>query len=319
MKLFRHLSEHVPCEPRVLTIGKFDGVHRGHAAILARVAEVAAQSGARASVLTFEPHPRDFFAVKVTGASAQPRVASLRDTVFLLRLAQVEQMLIQRFDSAFASMSAEEFVRELLVKRLGVQHLLVGEDFRFGKERRGDLALLAKEGKRYGFTTETVPGLEYEGTRISSSAVRAALAEGNFSQAGRLLGRSWMVTGRLVVQPGLREPVAQGGVIAAFHGARRSPLPAGLFAVRVYCDAFPPLSGVLQIARPSTSSGIDARVILPTRPTGLAASVHATLECVAAITAQEFSVPTQHRADSSHLVHDFSNHGFNLLGRRDYV
>lgn len=315
LRLIRLSSDHIELEPRVLAIGKFDGVHRGHAAILARVVEVAARTGTRAGVLTFEPHPRDFFAVRGGERAVLPRVANLRDTVSLLQGAGIEQLLIQRFDEDFASMSAHEFIEGLMVRRLQVKHLLVGADFRFGHARRGDLALLAEAGRRHGFTLEIVPIREHAGARISSSSVRAALGVGNFELARQMLGRGWAVSGRLIAESGLR---GQGVVAARFIGMRGSPLPQGMFAARVRFGMRTTLPGVLLIERAASHHGARARVIFPVAPVKLGEPNHVVLEDITEISPYMLAMPLRHAADSLSVpVH--TSPRVNFSEYRDYV
>ena len=172
-----------------LTIGNFDGVHRGHRALIERVTAKARELSVPACVLTFEPHPREFFA----GPRAPARLTRLRDKLELLAAAGVERTHIARFDARFAALDAERFVEEVLRKGLGVLWLLVGRDFRFGARRAGDFATLQNKG----FDLEAMPDVQFEGVRVSSSAIRAALAAGDFALAQRLLGHPYTLSGRV--------------------------------------------------------------------------------------------------------------------------
>src|SRR5690554_6731548 len=151
-----------------LTIGNFDGVHRGHRALVERVIDRARQSDLTSCVLTFEPHPREFFG----GERAPARITRLRDKLALLAATGVDRVHVARFDARFAAMTAERFIAEVLVRGLATEWLIVGRDFRFGAGRSGDYAML--EGR--GFRLEAMPDVEFEGRRVSSSAIRAALA-----------------------------------------------------------------------------------------------------------------------------------------------
>jgi riboflavin kinase/FMN adenylyltransferase len=172
-----------------LTIGNFDGVHRGHRALIERVTAKARELSVPSCVLTFEPHPREFFA----GPRAPARLTRLRDKLELLAGAGVERTHIARFDARFAALDAERFIDEVLKKWLGVRWLLVGRDFRFGARRGGDFSTLQKRG----FEVEAMPDVQFEDNRVSSSAIRAALAAGDFALAQRLLGHPYTLSGRV--------------------------------------------------------------------------------------------------------------------------
>ena len=176
--------------PCALTIGNFDGVHRGHRALLERVVAKARDIGVTSCVLTFEPHPREFFAPQ----SAPARLTRLRDKLELIAAAGIERVHVLRFTAAFAALGAARFIEEVLVRGLRTRWLLVGRDFRFGAQRKGDFATL--EG--HGFALEAMPDVEFQGERVSSSAVRAALAAGDFERAERLLGRPYTISGKVV-------------------------------------------------------------------------------------------------------------------------
>jgi riboflavin kinase/FMN adenylyltransferase len=172
-----------------LTIGNFDGVHRGHRALIERVTAKARELSVPSCVLTFEPHPREFFAE----SRAPARLTRLRDKLELLAAAGVERTHIARFDARFAALDAERFIDEVLKKWLGVRWLLVGHDFRFGARRAGDFSTLQNKG----FDVEAMPDVQSENSRVSSSAIRAALAAGDFALAQRLLGHPYTLSGRV--------------------------------------------------------------------------------------------------------------------------
>jgi riboflavin kinase/FMN adenylyltransferase len=172
-----------------LTIGNFDGVHRGHRALIERVTAKARELSVPSCVLTFEPHPREFFAE----SRAPARLTRLRDKLELLAAAGVERTHIARFDARFAALDAERFIDEVLKKWLGVRWLLVGRDFRFGARRAGDFSTLQNKG----FDVEAMPDVQSGSSRVSSSAIRAALAAGDFALAQRLLGHPYTLSGRV--------------------------------------------------------------------------------------------------------------------------
>jgi riboflavin kinase / FMN adenylyltransferase len=173
-----------------LTIGNFDGVHRGHQAMLALLASEARHRGVPSCVLTFEPHPRDFFAARLGRPETAPkRISTLRDAMMELQRCGVDRVVVLRFDDALASLSPQAFVDDILVKGLGTRVVLVGDDFRFGARRAGDYAMLDAAGACAGFDVARMMSYEVHGLRVSSSAVRAALAAGDMAQAAALLGR----------------------------------------------------------------------------------------------------------------------------------
>jgi riboflavin kinase/FMN adenylyltransferase len=176
-----------------LTIGNFDGVHLGHQAMLKRVVAQARASAATSCVLTFEPHPREFFAPE----AAPARLTRLREKLELIAATGIERVHVARFDARFASLSAERFVDDVLLGGLRASWLLVGHDFRYGARRAGDFAALEEAARRHGFALEAMPEVTHAGERISSSAVRAALLAADFPRAARLLGRAYTLSGRV--------------------------------------------------------------------------------------------------------------------------
>jgi riboflavin kinase/FMN adenylyltransferase len=203
-----------------LTIGNFDGVHRGHRALIERVIAKARDISVPSCVLTFEPHPREFFA----GARAPARLTRLRDKLELLEAAGVERTHVARFDARFAALTAERFIDEVLVGALGVRWLMVGRDFRFGAKRAGDFSTL--QGR--GFEVEAMPDVQFEGSRVSSSAIRAALAAGDFALAQRLLGHPYTLSGRVAHG---RKLGRQLGFPTANIVLRRAPPLSGIYVV----------------------------------------------------------------------------------------
>ena len=214
---------------QALTIGNFDGVHLGHQAMLERVVAQARARGLRSGALTFEPHPREFFAPD----AAPARLSRLREKLELVAASGIEHVHVARFDARFASLAADRFVEEVLVRGLGVAWLLVGSDFRYGARRAGDFAALERAAARYGFVLEAMPEVEFEGERISSSAVREALLAADFEHAERLLGRPYVLSGR--VAHGAKLGRKLGFATANLMLPRRAPL-AGIYVVEA-CGA----------------------------------------------------------------------------------
>lgn len=195
MQLVRGLHNLRCCQRScVATIGNFDGVHLGHQGVLARLRERAAEAGLPSCVVIFEPQPREFFAPD----KAPPRISSLREKLELLREAGVDQVLCLTFNRRLRELSAEQFVHQILVEGLGVKHLEVGDDFRFGCDRAGDFNLLVEAGAREGFTVESASTIALDGERISSTRVREVLAASDFAMAERLLGRPYSISGRVL-------------------------------------------------------------------------------------------------------------------------
>ncbi|MEQ6918764.1 bifunctional riboflavin kinase/FAD synthetase [Halomonas aquatica] len=178
----------------VATIGNFDGVHRGHRAILEQCREQASRLGLSVAVVVFEPQPREFFA----GDQAPPRLTRLRDKVALLGECGVDRILCLPFNDALRSLTAGEFIDRVMIEGLGVRHLVVGDDFRFGCDRRGDFHLLTEVGQTRGFGVEHTRTFTIDDERVSSSRVRTLLTSGNFAAAERLLGRPYRLGGRVV-------------------------------------------------------------------------------------------------------------------------
>ena len=235
--------------PIALAIGNFDGIHRGHQAMLARLAEAADDLALPAAVLTFDPPPREFFAK----STAPPRLSSLRDKIEQFAACGVARTYVARFDGRLASLDAALFIEAVLVRRLGARWLLVGEDFRFGKGRAGDLATLRRAATE--FSVEAMRTVTIGGERASSTAVRSALADGDLARAHALLGRSFCLSGRVAHGARLGRSL---GFPTANLPLKRTPPVAGIFAVRVHGLGSTPRTGVASVGvRPTvTASGV---------------------------------------------------------------
>jgi riboflavin kinase/FMN adenylyltransferase len=210
--------------PQALTIGNFDGVHRGHQAMLERTVARARELNVSSCVLTFEPHPREFF----SPATAPTRLTRLRDKLELMAATGVARVHVARFDARLAALAAERFVEEVVARGLRAAWLLVGRDFRFGARRAGDYGLLERLAGRFGFELAAMPEVALQGERISSSAVRAALAAGDLAGAERLLGRPYTMSGRVAHGEKLGREL---GFPTANLVLRRQPPLAGIFVV----------------------------------------------------------------------------------------
>ena len=248
MRVFRGHSRPVPA-PVVLAIGNFDGVHLGHAALVGRLAEVAGERQLAPMVLTFEPHPREFFAPD----SAPARLSTVREKLELLADCGATQAMVCPFNACFAALSADEFVEQVLVQGCRVKHLIVGDDFRFGRGRTGDYAFLQQAGARHGFTVEAMGSVTLDGERVSSSGVRRALAAGNMEKAARLLGRPYVIDGQVAHGDKIGR---QLGFATANIRIRHNPLPmTGVFAVEVGGLGEQPLPGVANLGVRPTLNG----------------------------------------------------------------
>lgn len=234
-----------------LTIGNFDGVHRGHQAMLALLNNEARHRGVPSCVLTFEPHPRDYFAaVQRKPEIAPARIATLRDKLTELQKCGVDQCVILKFDARLSGQSPEAFIDEVLVKGLGAKYVLVGDDFRFGAKRAGDYTMLDSAGSRQGFDVARMNSYEVHGLRVSSSAVREALARGDMAGAAALLGRPYSISGHVVHGRKLGRELGFKTLNLRF--AHWKPAASGIFAVTVHGLGDTPLEGVANLGiRPS--------------------------------------------------------------------
>ena len=224
MQVFRGLPPAADAHV-ALTIGNFDGVHRGHRAMLSRLVEAAEDLALPSAVLTFDPPPREFFGK----ASAPPRLSSVRDKIEAFAAHGVARTYVARFDGRLASLDPQAFIDGVLLARLGVRWVLVGEDFRFGKGRAGDIATLRAAAKR--FSVEAMRTVAIGGERASSTAVRVALAAGDLVRAKALLGRGFTIRGRVAHGAKLGRTL---GFPTANIPLKRKPAVAGIFAVRVH-------------------------------------------------------------------------------------
>jgi riboflavin kinase/FMN adenylyltransferase len=223
-----------------LAIGSFDGVHRGHAAILSRVVQEARRRAIAAAALTFEPLPREFFSPQ----TAPARLTSLAERLALLADLGLDVAFAQRFDARFAALVPGEF-EQWLRERYGARWILVGHDFRYGAKRAGDATSLAAAGRRLGFEVEVLPPVDDHGERISSTRVREALAGADFATATRLLGRPYAISGRVV--HGAKRGRGLGFPTANVRLARPRPALAGIFAVKCFGAATRGLEGVASL------------------------------------------------------------------------
>jgi riboflavin kinase/FMN adenylyltransferase len=251
MQVFRGFQHPTVAPACALTIGNFDGVHAGHQAMLALLRAEAQRRRVPSCVLTFEPHPRDYFAKSLQQAGHAPaRVGTLRDKLEGLAQCGVDQTIVLPFNASLAAQPPDSFIRTVLVQGLGVRYVLVGDDFRFGAKRAGDYAMLDAAGSAQGFDVARMNSYEVHGLRVSSSAVRQALAAGDMAQAAKLLGRPYAISGHIVHGRKLGRELGFRTLNMRF--AHWKPAASGIFVVLVHGLAAQPLPGVANLGvRPS--------------------------------------------------------------------
>lgn len=236
-----------------VTIGNFDGVHRGHSAVLRRLVALARARDLTPTVVTFDPSPKAYFA-HMRGSALPTQIMPLRDKVAVLRELGIEQVLVLPFDAALASMPAEDFVHTILHEGLNTEVLMVGDDFRFGAQRKGDFALLERLQSRYGYELENMHSVVHEGERISSSLIRSHLAQGDIATATDLLGHALTLSGHVIYGQQLGRTIGFPTINLKMpqHIATQ-----GIYAVRVRLSGAPEreLYGAASIGvRPSVTS-----------------------------------------------------------------
>ena len=223
-----------------IAIGSFDGVHRGHAAILRRAVDEARARGLAPAVLTFEPLPREFFSPE----TAPARLTSLAERLAAIAGHGIELAYVERFEARFAALTPGQFA-ERLRARHGARWVMVGPDFRFGARRAGDVAMLRALGPAHGFEVDVASRVDEDGERVSSTRVREALARADFAQAARLLGRPYAIEGRVL--HGAKRGRSLGFPTANIRLARAKPPLQGIFAVKCYGAATRGLEGVASL------------------------------------------------------------------------
>ena len=269
MQVFRGLHHPAITPGCALTIGNFDGVHRGHQAMLALLVSEAAHRGLPSCVMTFEPSPRDYFAERAGKPELAPaRIATLRDKLGELERCGIERAIVLRFNAAFAAQTPQAFIDNVLVDGLGIRYVLVGDDFRFGARRAGDYAMLDAAGQAAGFDVGRMNSYEVHGLRVSSSAVRAALAAGDMAAVGTLLGRNYSISGHVIHGRKLGRELgasaadrSDGFRTLNLRFGHPRPAASGIFVVRTHGLAAEPLQGVASLGRRPTVDD-SGRVLL---------------------------------------------------------
>jgi riboflavin kinase/FMN adenylyltransferase len=234
----------------VATIGNFDGVHYGHQALLANVKAQATKLNVPAVVVTFEPQPAEFFA---EGRSSVPRLMRWREKFHALAACGMDAVLVLRFDKNLATLSAEQFIQKILCDGLGMQHLIVGDDFRFGQGRQGDFAFLQQGGQQYGFIAENMPSVIVAGERVSSTRVRQALQQNEYDLVKTLLGRPYCMEGRVVY--GDKRGRTMGFPTANIYLHRDVTPVNGVYSVRMHGLGAEGLPGVANVGTRPTVDG----------------------------------------------------------------
>lgn len=255
MELIRGLHNLRPRhQGSVVTIGNFDGVHRGHQVILSQLQTAGVALGLPDTVMIFEPQPQEFF----QGDQAPARLMHWRDKVDALAAAGVARVLCVRFDEKFRALTARQFVQQLLVDGLGCRHLVIGDDFRFGCDRSGDFAVLQAAGREFGFAVNNTDTVVVAGDRVSSTRIRTALAAGDFALAETLLGRPYAISGHVTHGDKIGRTL---GVPTANIPSRRRVSPVhGIFAVTVEGVGATRVCGAASVGKRPTVQGLDERV-----------------------------------------------------------
>ncbi|MGB8855742.1 MAG: bifunctional riboflavin kinase/FAD synthetase [Burkholderiales bacterium] len=244
-----------PDGPCALTIGNFDGVHLGHQAMLAQLRAAAAARQLPACVMTFEPHPREFF----TPDDAPTRLTTLREKLELLASFGIDRAYVCQFNRKFSAYTAQQFIDELLVRRLQTRWLLVGDDFRFGAKRAGDFALLQAAAPVAPFELAAMQSFTHDGERVSSTAVRNALARGDLKRAKELLGRAYSISGRVMHGKKLGREI--GFPTANIQMRHNRPPLAGIFAVHLHVAENGLMRGVASLGlNPTVSDSRAAKL-----------------------------------------------------------
>jgi riboflavin kinase/FMN adenylyltransferase len=256
MRLIRGLSHLEPLKNGcVLTIGNFDGLHLGHLEVIKKLAERGRVLNLPVVVMTFEPQPLEYF----LGENAPSRLMRLREKVIRFSKLPVDNLLIVRFNQYFADYDAEQFIESILVNKLNIKHLVVGDDFHFGKARRGTMLMLKEKGNLFGFNVEDTGSYQVNGLRVSSTLIRDALGEGNLALAEKLLGCSYSVCGR--VAHGDKRGRTIGYPTANIQMFRKNTPINGVFAITMTGIEGYEFKGVANVGSRPTVNG-SSKIIL---------------------------------------------------------
>jgi riboflavin kinase/FMN adenylyltransferase len=252
MKLIRGLHNLTrPLNASAVTIGNFDGVHRGHQLVIEQLQRVARAAGLPTVVIIFEPQPIEFFAP----AKAPRRLARFREKIAYLKAQRIDYLLCLHFDATLADLSAEDFVLRILVENLNTRHLVIGDDFHFGKNRLGNFDFLQQNCERFGFSVDETETLMHGGSRVSSTRVRECIQKDDFDGAKELLGRPYSLSGRIAHGKKLGREL--GYPTINIKMGDKTLIVKGIFAVRVKGIDNHPLRGVASIGTRPTVNGVD--------------------------------------------------------------
>ena len=252
MKLIRGLYNLTrPLPASAVTIGNFDGVHRGHQQVISQLKKIATAAALPTVVIIFEPQPIEFFAPD----KAPKRLARFREKIAYLKAQEIDYLLCLRFNAELANQSAEDFVQQILIKGLNTKHLVIGDDFHFGKDRQGDFQFLQQNSTRYGFTVDETETLIIDSERVSSTRVRHAIQQDDFDKAAKLLGRAYSLSGR--VAHGKKLGRTLGYPTINIKMGDKTLIVKGIFAVIVKGIDNRVLQGVASIGTRPTVNGVD--------------------------------------------------------------
>ena len=252
MKLIRGLYNlKQPLPASAVTIGNFDGVHRGHQLVISQLKRVAQQASLPTVVIIFEPQPIEYFAPE----RAPKRLARFREKIAYLKAQQIDYLLCLHFDARLAEQSAEDFVQKILLDSLNTRHLVIGDDFHFGKNRQGNFEFLQQNSARFGFTVDETETLMEDGERVSSTRIRDCIEQGDFEKAAQLLGRPYSLSGR--VAHGQKLGRQLGYPTINIKMGDKTLIVKGIFAVRVKGIDNRVLEGVASIGTRPTVAGVD--------------------------------------------------------------
>lgn len=262
MKVIRGIPPSFIRTPCALTIGNFDGVHLGHQALLAELHAHAKVHQLQTCLLTFEPHPKEFFSPQ----NAPVRILGLRDKLDALKKTGVDLVVVEHFNADFAKKTPSEFVNDIIVKGLQTKHIVIGDDFHYGSKRAGDIHSLKLAGLEHGFTVHALPTVNNSSEkRISSTSIRQALQGGNLDLAEQLLGRPYMISGHVIHGKKLGRTLGFPTLNVALSNQfqQRPPAMTGIFVVQVHGLHHEPIQGVASLGyRPSVENA--GRVLLET-------------------------------------------------------
>jgi riboflavin kinase/FMN adenylyltransferase len=239
----------------VVTIGAFDGVHLGHQAVIRHLLQKSKELEVPSVVIVFEPLPREYFAP----LEAPARIMSFREKFYALQALGVDRLMRLRFNEQLRTMSAQQFLDDIFVDGLGVRYIVLGDDFRFGNDREGDLAFIREQGRRYGYQAGPTPTESVGGERVSSTRIRSALEAADFAEAERLLGRPYSISGKVIYGRQLGQTI---GTPTANLELRRLRAPlSGVYAVEVSGAGLDAAWGVANVGvRPTIDDSIKANL-----------------------------------------------------------